>query len=600
MSQAVKTWAPTSVVGRARAAIERGDLLSAYDLARQEGGLGASAELSYIAVLAMARMGEAEQAMRLYQQSGLATAGDVDSQSLGARLLKDQALQNGATYRGLKRAAEAYAEAFRRSQDPFPAINAATLNFLAGDEEPAHLFAQAALGAPSVAVPADYYGAATRAEALAILGRDAEALEAIELALGLPGANVGARSTTLRQFELLARHRSAGHQLLPIISRLTPPAVATFTGHIFRADPKSEAPLAAAIDAQLEALNIGFGYGALAAGADIVIAERLLARGATLNLVFPFREDDFIASSVLPAGNEWLKRYYAVREQAAGISFATLADYVHDPAQFGYGATVAMGMARLRAQHLGTHAVQLAIWDGKARGAVAGTGHDVEEWRATGGTTYTIAAEGLDRSIEYAEGDEPPPNRCLKAFMFADFPGFTRISEGKLPLFWSRVMAVAGSVLADYSGTLDFANSWGDAVFAVFNTAEAAADAGLALQAALLGIAPTELGLDRPTQMRVSLHFGPVYFGIDPITDRDTFYGTEISRAARVEALTPPGSVYASEPLAAVLANTSSDKFSATYVGKIDLPKGFGQYPLYALRRRPSSTLLEIADPIAE
>jgi class 3 adenylate cyclase len=578
------------LVERARAAIERGDLLSAYDLARQEGAIGASTELSYIAVLAMARMGETEQAMRLYQQSGLSTADDVDSQSLGARLLKDQALQSGASNAGLKRAAQAYAEAHQRSQDPFPAINAATLNCLAGDQKLASHFAQVALAASSVAIPTDYYGAATRAEALAILGREDEALESIELALSLPGANVGARSTTLRQFELLAKHRSTGHRLLPIISRLTPPAVVMFSGHIFRADPKSEAALATAIDAQLDALNIGFGYGALAAGADILIAERLLARGSTLNLVFPFREDDFIASSVLPAGNQWLKRYYAVREQAAGISFATLADYVHDPAQFGYGATVAMGMARLRALHLGTRAVQLAIWDGKQKNSAAGTGHDVDQWRSTGGTTFTISADGLDRSIAYTDSEDAPPGRCLKAFLFADFPGFTRISEGKLPLFWSRVMAVAGSVLASRSGALDFTNSWGDAVFAVFNTAEAAAEAGLALQAALLSISPTELGLDRPTQMRVSLHFGPVYFGNDPITNRDAFYGTEISRAARVEALTPPGSVYASEPLAAVLANTAPDKFSATYVGKIDLPKDFGQYPLYALRRRLNGT----------
>ena len=411
------------------------------------------------------------------------------------------------------------------------------------------------------------------------------------MALTFPGANVGARSTTLRQFELLARHRSAGPQLAPVINRLTPPAVVMFSGHIFKADPVKESALAAAIDERLEASNIGFGYGALAAGADILIAERLLARGSTLNLVFPFREDDFIASSVLPAGDDWLKRYYSVREQAAGISFATLADYVHDPAQFGYGATVAMGMARLRALHLGTQAAQLAIWDGKISRGPAGTGHDVEQWRSTGGTTFTIDAQGLDRSIQYAEGEDAPPNRCLKAFLFADFPGFTRISEAKLPLFWSRVMAIAGSVLARYDGALDFANSWGDAVFAVFNTAEAAADAGLALQAALLSIAPTELGLVQPTQMRVSLHFGPVYFGQDPITGRTTFYGTEISRAARVEPLTPPGSVYASEPLAAVLANTASEKFSATYVGKIDLPKGFGQYPLYALRRRPNGPL---------
>ncbi|HEV2567500.1 tetratricopeptide repeat-containing protein [Sphingomonas sp.] len=583
---------PASLVERARAAIERGDLLSAYDLARPEGATGSSPELAYIAVLAMARMGETEQAMRLYELSGLSTADDVDSQALGARLLKDHALQDGRGYAGLKRAAEAYADVYLRSRDPFPAINAATLNLLAGDLERAGQFALFALGAPSVAEPKDYYGAATQAEALAVLGREVEAVAAIDRALTLPGANVGARSSTLRQFELLARYRHEGHKLAPVIRRLTPPAVVTFSGHIFRADAEKEARLAELIDAHLDESNIGFGYGALAAGADILIAERLLDRGATLNLVFPFRESDFIANSVVPAGDEWLKRYYSVRERAAGINFATLADFVNDPAQFGYGATVAMGMARLRAQHLGTRAVQLALWDGNPRpGAAAGTAHDVDQWQRTGGTTIRIDSAGLDRSIGYKSSDMSPPDRRLKALLFADFPGFTRISEGKLPLFWARVMTIAGRVFADHAPDVDFTNSWGDAVFGVFSTAEAAADAGLALQAALLSVSPAELGLDRPTQMRVSLHFGPVYFGPDPITGREAFYGTEISRAARVEPLTPPGSVYASQPLAAILANTAPEKFSATYVGKIDLPKGFGQYPLYALRRRPTKAL---------
>lgn len=584
-------WAQASLIERAQAAIERGDLLSAYDLSRQNSGLSSSLELAYLAALAMARMGETDQAMRLYEQSGLAAAEDVDSRSLGARLLKDRALQHGGAAEELKQAADAYAEAHRRTRDPFPAINAATLNLLAGDREQAEHFAQIALKAPSVAMPSDYYGAATRAEALAILGQEAEAAKAIELALNLPGANFGARSTTLRQFELLARHQAAEDRMRPIISRLIPPAVVFFSGHIFKTDPVREGAIAAEIDRRLDELSVGFGYGALAAGADILIAERLLARGSTLNLVFPFREDDFIASSVAPAGEQWLKRYHAVREQAAGISFATLAQYVHDPAQFGYGSTVAMGMARLRAMHLGTHAIQLVIWDGKMHDdAPAGTGHDVREWRSSGGMTVTIPADDLDRSIKHEASEPAPGDRCLKAFLFADFPGYTRIKEGKLPLFWSRVMATAGSVLDRYSGALEFSNSWGDAVFAVFGTAEAAADAGLALQAALLNIPPTELGLDRPTQMRVSLHFGPVYYGKDPITGRQTYYGTEISRAARVEPLTPPGSIYASEPLAAILANTASDKFSATYVGKIDLPKGFGQYPLYALRRRSNGS----------
>nr|WP_254447610.1 adenylate/guanylate cyclase domain-containing protein [Sphingomonas sp. ID1715] len=249
-------------------------------------------------------------------------------------------------------------------------------------------------------------------------------------------------------------------------------------------------------------------------------------------------------------------------------------------------------MTRLRAHHLCTRAVQLVLWDGVLRpGAPAGTGHDVEQWQRTGGATIHIDTADVDRGTGHQHSKAPDAERRLKALLFADFPGYTRISEAKLPLFWARVMAIAGQVLVDHQAELDFTNSWGDAVFGVFSTAEAAADAGLALQAALLSVSPTELGLDRPTQMRVSLHYGPVYVGEDPITGRPAYYGTEISRAARVEPLTPPGSVYASQPLAALLANTAPEKFSATYVGKIDLPKGFGQYPLYALRRRPNKIL---------
>ena len=147
------SWPQSSLVERARSAIGRGDLLSAYDLARQEGGLGASTELSYIAVLAMARMGETQQAMRLYEQSGLSTQPMSTASRWGARPLKDHALQDGGTYHGLKRAAEAYADAYMRSQDPFPAINAATLNLLAGDQERGRFFAQIALDAPHRSPP---------------------------------------------------------------------------------------------------------------------------------------------------------------------------------------------------------------------------------------------------------------------------------------------------------------------------------------------------------------------------------------------------------------------------------------------------------------
>jgi hypothetical protein len=289
------------VVAQARAAIARGDLLAAYDLVRPDREEWVTAERAYLAVLAMARMGAVQEASRLYASTGLADATDVDSLSLGARLLKDRALGGDAGTVSFAQAAAAYAGIFERTGDYFPAINAATLSLLAGDDAAAAAFARAALASPAVEKTQDYYGGATKAEALIILGDLREAETALKAALVLPGADFGARSTTMRQFTLLAGKIGAADQLGPMIELLRPPAVAFYTGHIFIGDPAREAKLADRIDAALQNQRIGFAYGALAAGADILIAERLLASGAELNILLPFDERDFIAQSVLPA-----------------------------------------------------------------------------------------------------------------------------------------------------------------------------------------------------------------------------------------------------------------------------------------------------------
>jgi adenylate cyclase len=577
------------VIALARAAIGRGDLLAAYDLVRTDGEPALTAERAYLAVLAMARMGAVQEATRLYDAAGLARADDVDSLALGARLIKDRALSGGANKAGLAQAASAYADIFDRTKDPFPAINAATLSFLSGDSVSSASFARATLAAPAVDRPEDYYSGATRAEALVLLGRTAEAEQAMTTALTLPGANYGARSTTLRQFELLAKQMGTDEQLRPLIELLRPPAVAFYTGHIFKADSAREAELASRIDTVLEEQQIGFGYGALAAGADILIAERLLARGAEVNILLPFAERDFIAQSVLPAGTDWVARYDKVRAAAASVSFATIAEFVHDAAQFGYGATVAMGLARLRARHLGSRVTQLALWDG-VPGEIAGTGHDVASWKGTGGTTSVVAAGVLNRSFPRAPSIVDPTPRNLKALLFADFPGFTRIPEMKLHVFWDRVMTAAGRLLQRHGTHIEFANSWGDAVFAVIDMVEVAAEVALEFQEVLAAVDPAELGLETLVQMRVSVHYGPVFSGHDAVAGRTNYYGCEVSRAARVEPLTPPGSVYASEPFAAILVNTAPDLFTTTYVGKLELPKGYGQFPLFSLRRSPPAS----------
>ena len=96
-----------------------------------------------------------------------------------------------------------------------------------------------------------------------------------------------------------------------LLAPLRPPRVLHYCGHMFGADGADEARIRAAVDAVLDEEEVGFAYGALACGGDIIAAEALLARGVELNVVMPFEEQDFLAQSVRPGGPGWEARYRA-------------------------------------------------------------------------------------------------------------------------------------------------------------------------------------------------------------------------------------------------------------------------------------------------
>jgi class 3 adenylate cyclase len=72
----------------------------------------------------------------------------------------------------------------------------------------------------------------------------------------------------------------------------------------------------------------------------------------------------------------------------------------------------------------------------------------------------------------------------------------------------------------------------------------------------------------------------------DPITDRPGYFGSHITRAARMEPITPSGEVWASEAFAALTRLKERAPFTCEYVGRVPLDKGYGVQPLYRLRRR--------------
>ncbi|MGH6781693.1 MAG: DUF4071 domain-containing protein, partial [Sphingomonadaceae bacterium] len=125
-----------------------------------------------------------------------------------------------------------------------------------------------------------YYAAASALEANLLLGDEAAARHWAVLALAEGDADAGSRATTCRQIALIGRMRpELGTVIAAIVAALRPPPVIVYTGHMFRADAAAEAATRKRIDAVLDELGATIAYGALACGADIVIAEAILARG---------------------------------------------------------------------------------------------------------------------------------------------------------------------------------------------------------------------------------------------------------------------------------------------------------------------------------
>jgi class 3 adenylate cyclase len=93
-------------------------------------------------------------------------------------------------------------------------------------------------------------------------------------------------------------------------------------------------------------------------------------------------------------------------------------------------------------------------------------------------------------------------------------------------------------------------------------------------------------GLPDHLALRLGGHVGPVFPTQDPVLRMLAFMGSHVSRTARIEPVTPPGTVYVTEPFAAALVLHERDEFGCDYVGHIPAAKDYGSLRMYRLRRR--------------
>ena len=251
-----------------------------------------------------------------------------------------------------------------------------------------------------------------------------------------------------------------------------------------------------------------------------------------------------------------------------------------------------MGMAHLRARHLQTDAVQLAAYDGVPAADGAGTAVDIESWQRSGGKTCriefdrsAIGHKKASHAVESRNDADGILSRQVHSIIFADVHGFSKIPESRIPLFWNGIMKRCAATIDAQGKHVLYRNTWGDALYLIVDDVVVSADLALSLHNCVTADDARELGLDNVPRLRVALHHGPLFEGFDPVCREPSFFGSEVSRTARIEPVTPLGAVYATEPFAAILAMRGGSKYSCNYAGRIDLAKGYGAYRMYRLTR---------------
>ncbi len=594
--------AQPEVLDLVRSALARGEYLEAFDqTVAARGSDHDDVEVAYFAVLALVRAGATAQATQLLGPlTAAATTRDdladnlvEDIAALGARLAKSRALSAAASERRseARTAATRYEEIYRRLGRPYTCINAATMWLLAGDTDRAHDLATTARNlvrdlTPPTASADMYWLAATDAEAALILGDRAAARTALTQAAEHLDGDLARAATTRRQLRLICEATS---QDPSVLAPLAAPRIVHYCGHMisppgsegrFRAE--DEAEVAAAIAEAVEGVAVAFG--SLACGADILFAEALLAMGAELHIHLPCSVEDFVVVSVAPGGPGWIERFENCRRAAASVAIATGGPYLDDPELFDYCSRVAMGHALIRADFLAASAEQLAVWDGEPPTGVAGTAVDVAAWARTGQKTQVIpvAGRGYTNGLTTNSG----AGRMQRAMLFADLAGYSRLDDSHIPAFLDEVMRPLAAVITGFGDAVLFRNTWGDGIYIVFVDVVTATACALEMQAVLDRVDLDVVGLPEHLALRIAAHAGLVLEREDPILGVTNFYGTEVTRAARMEPRTPEGAVYVTDQFAALLSLEPDAPANCQYVGRLPSAKDFGTFPMYVLAAR--------------
>lgn len=596
--------------------LKLGEPLMAYDLLTE--GLThwpTRLRLKQLLALALARSGAPQVANQILKQ--LVEQGAHDEQTLGllARTYKDlwrQTQDQALRSQHLNLAAARYLEAYQLSGSLWTGINAATMALLRGNIAQAHQVAQAVLIKGQAKLKTDelagkdtYWILATLGEAELILEHWESAEHYYRLAVNLGRGRFGDICSSYRNAALLMQHYGEGSERLNQWFQM--PRVIVFCGHridgpdrlVPRFPPHLETKVYEAIRNRLQHTRGQVGYASAASGSDILFLEAILSLGGECNIVLPYERERFIADSVATAGPGWVRRCNQVMAKARELVIASESKPPDNAISYEYSNRLLHGLAQIRARQLHTDLLPMAVWNGQPGDGPGGTASTVSYWRQWNPHVELIdMAEILQQlghpvQVIHHHSEQPLNNwltdaayqREIRALLFADVVHYTQLTDEQLFAFSQRFFEAVSNLTAKPGYQPLMKNTWGDALYYVFASVREAGLFALDLSALMTQICWEQAGLPKDLDVRIALHAGPVFRSHDPVTGHVNYIGTHVNYAARIEPVTPPGKVYASQAFSAIAASEGILEFACDYVGQMPWAKHYGTFPTFHVHR---------------
>lgn len=328
------------------------------------------------------------EAMEVVRGRKLVSNADAGTFNALARVYREAWRAYGER-RHLENCRDLFDRAFENAGHLRDGMDAAVMSWLLGDRDKARSLAERVREgqkqAKTIGSDAAFLGLATLAEAHLLLGEDDAALEAIRKAATIVDRHYSSTVKLLKQFKML---RDGGVAVPDEVFKLIkPPAVVVFTGHMIdhpgdptRFPPSLEAAVRKEITERLDGLDAQVGYSMASCGSELLFVEAMLERGAEVNLVLPFAEEDFIESNVRFAGARWEMRFRNALKLANTVTYATEERFLGHEMLYRFANQMIHGVATLRAGFLASEPYLLAVWDMMGGSLVGGAAEFIDQW----------------------------------------------------------------------------------------------------------------------------------------------------------------------------------------------------------------------------